>query len=62
MHSRKFVQHLRKNGCEYIRTNKHIVYENQNNGRKSSIPKCPQDLRIGTIKKVCKALGIPNPY
>ncbi len=63
MHPRKLCQHLRKNDCEQVRTNKHPIWENINTGKKVSLPsKKRGDLAKPTVMNVCKTLGIPNPF
>ncbi len=61
MKRRDLVRHLEANGCEFIREGKeHTLYINRETRRSTAVPRhC--EIPVGTVRAICRALGIPLP-
>lgn len=56
-----FERHLRKQGCEKEREGgKHTIYHNPKNNVNTSVPR-HKEIRLSTVKAICKQLGILAP-
>ena len=61
MKRRDLIQHLETNGCEFVREGKeHTLYINRQMKRSAAVPR-HREIPEGTIRAICRALGIPQP-
>jgi mRNA interferase HicA len=61
MKRRDFEKHLAQHGCMLRREGAgHSVYVNATATRSSSVPR-HNELKAGTVRAICKQLGIPQP-
>jgi predicted RNA binding protein YcfA (HicA-like mRNA interferase family) len=58
---RALLQHLKANGCEFLREGtRHTVYVNRAAGKSSTVPR-HSEIANNMARKICKDLGIPAP-
>ncbi len=56
----KLLKHLHNHNCALRREGgSHSLYQNKTTGAISTIPRHP-DVKEGTVKAICKQLGIPQ--
>jgi predicted RNA binding protein YcfA (HicA-like mRNA interferase family) len=62
MKRREFLRYLARQGCHVVAEGgRHTAVMNFANNRKSYIPR-HNELKRGTIRAICKQLGIPAPF
>lgn len=55
------VQHLKANGCEFLREGgRHTMYVNREAGRSSAVPR-HAEITNNMARKVCRDLGVSSP-
>lgn len=61
MKRRQLLQHLKKNGCEFLREgSRHTVYVNRAAGKSSTVPR-HGEIPDNLARKICRDLGVPAP-
>ena len=61
MKRQEFIKHLRKHKCYFKKHGgKHDIYENEINGKWSTVPRHPT-IKKFLCYKICKDLDIPRP-
>lgn len=61
MKRRDLIRHLEAQGCEFVREGKeHTLYINRQMKRSSAVPR-HREIPEGTVRAICRALGIPLP-
>ncbi len=61
MKRRQLLQHLKKNGCEFLREgSRHTVYVNRAAGKSSTVPR-HGEIPDNLARKICRDLGVPRP-
>lgn len=61
MKRKDLIQHLERNGCEFLREGaNHTVYVNRAEKKVSTIPR-HREVDKNLAKKICKDLGIIKP-
>jgi mRNA interferase HicA len=58
---RQLLQHLKRNGCEFLREgSRHTVYVNRAAGQSSTVPR-HGEIPDNLARKICRDLGVPPP-
>lgn len=61
MKRKVLIQHLEKNGCEFLREGgAHTVYVNRKEKKVSTIPR-HREIDENLARRICKDLSIPPP-
>jgi len=59
MKRNELLEHLRENGCVFVREGRsHSWWAHQDHNRRSSVPR-HSEIRDNLARKICKDLGIP---
>ncbi len=62
MKRRDLEKHLRQHGCELLREgSRHAIWVNLKTGAITPIPRHPRIEEKGTIRAICRVLGVPVP-
>jgi len=62
MKRRDLEKHLTKHGCELERHgSRHDIWYNPKTGGDAAVPRHPKIEKKGTIRAICKGLGVPVP-
>jgi len=55
------IRHLETNGCQFVREGKeHTLYINRETRRSVAVPR-HREIPKGTVRSICRALGVPVP-
>jgi mRNA interferase HicA len=55
------IRHLEAHGCAFVREGgEHTVYRHTDTGRQSTVPR-HREIKEGLVRRICRALGIPQP-
>ena len=55
------VRHLERHGCEFVREGKeHTLYINRQAKKSAAVPR-HREIPKGTVRSICRALGLPSP-
>ena len=61
MKRRDLIRHLEAHNCEFVREGKeHTLYINRQMKRSTAVPR-HREIPEGTVRAICRALGIPSP-
>lgn len=61
MKRRQLLNHLKANGCEFLREgSRHTMYVNRPAARSTAVPR-HNEITNNMAKKICRDLGIPPP-
>ncbi len=61
MKRRQLLDHLKANGCEFLRSgSNHDIYRNTATGKRTAVPRHGEIDNV-TARKICKQLGISAP-
>jgi mRNA interferase HicA len=62
MKRRDLERHLREHGCVFLEHGaRHDTWVNPTNGLQSSVPRHTEVRKTGTVRAICRELGIPAP-
>jgi len=55
------VRHLERHGCEFVREGKeHTLYINRQAKKSAAVPR-HREIPKGTVRSICRALGLSSP-
>lgn len=61
MKRRALLDHLKANGCEFLREgSRHTMYVNREAGRSSAVPR-HAEITNNMVRKICRDLGVTSP-
>lgn len=61
MKRRALLDHLKANGCEFLREgSRHTMYVNRDAGRSSAVPR-HGEITNNMVRKICRDLGVSTP-
>ncbi|MCC8179582.1 MAG: type II toxin-antitoxin system HicA family toxin [Planctomycetes bacterium] len=60
MKKQRLVKYLKNHGCYLARQGEHEVWESADGLRGTGVPR-HKEIRTGTVKSICRDLGIPFP-
>lgn len=61
MKRRQLLDHLKANGCEFLREgSRHTMYVNRPTARSTAVPR-HNEITNNMARKICKDLGVPTP-
>ncbi|MBA3242544.1 MAG: type II toxin-antitoxin system HicA family toxin [Acidobacteria bacterium] len=62
MKRRDLIRHLEAHDCEFVREGReHTLYVNRQTKRVSVVPR-HREIPPGTVRAICRALGVPAPF
>ena len=61
MKRRDLIRHLESHGCEFVREGKeHTLYINRQEKKAAAVPR-HREIPSGTVRAICRALGVAAP-
>jgi len=56
------MRHLESQGCQLMREGRqHSLYINRQTRKSAAVPR-HREIPQGTVRSICRALGIPSPF